>query len=512
MFILILAIGTGATTAVFGVVNALLLRPLPYPNSRQLVQLTETASGTETSTDPEAPVMNVREFVSWRSRTKTLSDMAVYSESSFTLSTADGAVRTRAARVSPALFGILGVQPMLGRTLDTSDEDGASTALVMSATAWRKYLGSSRDAIGQPILLDGHPHVVVGVLPDGFSFPSAETELWTAYPLSAASDGETSAHAIARLRDGVSLNTATAEANVIANAIAATDGTPLGSSSTRSFQVRRLEDGIVGPFMPALRLLVGVVAFVLVIVVANATTLLVSRNVVRSREVAIRRALGADRVRLVRQVVVESLLLSVGGCISGIAIAQASVWLIKALAVLDVPELFQLAARAQFGTSSVLPRLAEVRFDRTVLGFAVGISVFASVICSVGPALQTLIGDRSSLFTGAESSVLPRLTRNTRRREGALVTGQLAVATMLLVGAGLLLQSLVNLQNVHPGYDPANVVTFQLVLPAQYDTERKGTLASRLCAELRSLPDVWDAGFTNLPPWVLPRPSTLGQP
>jgi len=498
--ILILAIGTGATTAVFAVVNALLLRPLPYPNSRQLVQLTETASGTETSTDPEAPVMNVREFVSWRSRTKTLSDMAVYSESSFTLSTADGAVRTRAARVSPALFGILGVQPLLGRTLDTSDEDGASTAVVMSATAWRKYLGSSRDAIGQPILLDGHPHVVAGVLPDGFSFPSAETDLWTAYPLSPASDGETSAHAIARLRDGVSLNTATAEANVIANAIAATDGTPVGSSSTRKFQVRRLEDGIVEPFMPALRLLVGVVAFVLVIVVANATTLLLSRNVVRSREVAIRRALGADRMRLVRQVVVESLLLSVGGCISGIAIAQASVWLIKALAVLDVPELFQLAARAQFGTSSVLPRLAEVRFDGPVLGFAVGISAFASVICSVGPALQTLIGDRSSLFTGAESSVLSRLRRNTRRLEGALVTGQLAVATMLLVGAGLLLQSLVNLQNVHPGYDPANVVTFQLVLPAQYDTEQKGTLASRLCAELRSLPDVWDAGFTNLPP------------
>ena len=264
--------------------------------------------------------------------------------------------------------------------------------------------------------------------------------------------------------------------------------------------MRRLEDAIVAPFMPELRLLVGVVALVLLIVVANATTLLLSRNIVRSREMAIRRALGADRIRLVRQVIVESLLLSVGGCISGIAIAGAAVWLIKAIAVLDVPELFQLAARVQFGTSSVLPRLAEVRVGALVLGFAAGVSVFASVICSVGPALQTLLGDRSSLLTGAEPSILPRLTRNTRRLESVLVIAQLAVATMLLVGAGLLVQSLVNLQNVHPGYDPANVVTFQLVLPAEYDSERKGALATRLCSELRSLPDVSDAGFTNLPP------------
>ena len=154
---------------------------------------------------------------------------------------------------------------------------------------------------------------------------------------------------------------------------------------------------------------------------------------------------------LVRQVIVESLLLSVGGCISGIAIAGAAVWLIKAIAVLDVPELFQLAARVQFGTSSVLPRLAEVRVGALVLGFAAGVSVFASVICSVGPALQTLLGDRSSLLTGAEPSILPRLTRNTRRLESVFVIAQLAVATMLLVGAGLLVQSLVNLRNVHPG-------------------------------------------------------------
>ena len=221
--ILTLATGTGATTAVFAVVNALLLRPLPYPNSRQLVQLTETVSGTETSAaDPEAqPIMNVQEFVNWRSRTKTLSGMAVYAESSFTLSTADGAVRARAARVSPALFAMLGVQPMLGRTLDGSDEDHESTAVVVSATAWRKYLASSRDAIGQPLLLDGKPHVVVGVLPDDFSFPPAETELWTVYALSPSSDGESSANVIARLREGVSLNTAITEANVISNAIAA---------------------------------------------------------------------------------------------------------------------------------------------------------------------------------------------------------------------------------------------------------------------------------------------------
>ena len=500
--VLTLATGTGATTAVFAVVSALLLRPLPYPTSRQLVQLTETVSGTETSAaeaEPQ-PIMSVREFVNWRSRTKTLSDMAVYAESSFTLSTADGAVRARAARVSPALFAMLGVQPMLGRTLDRSDEDLQPTAVVVSATAWRKYLASSRDAIGQPLLLDGKPHVVVGVLADGFSFPSAETELWTVYALSPSSDGESSANVIARLREGVSLTTAITEANVISNAIAVTNDATPGSSSSRKFQVRRLEDAGVAPFTPALRLLMGVVALVLLIVVANATTLLLSRNIVRSREMAIRRALGADQVRLVRQVVVESLVLSAGGCVAGSAIAVGMVWLIQAMAVLDVPELFQLAARLQFGTSSVLPRLAEVRFDALVLWFAVGISVLASVICGVGPALHTLLGDRLSLGTGGEPSILQRLTRNTRRLESALVIAQLAAATMLLVAAGLLVQSLLNLQNVHPGYDPANVVTFQLVLPAEYDSERKAALASRVSLELRALPEVTNAGFTNLPP------------
>ena len=298
--ILTLATGTGAATAVFSVVNALLLRPLPYPNSHQLVQLAETLPATETSAaDPTAqPVMNLQEFVNWRDRTKTLSGMAVYAESSFTLRTADGAVRARAARVSPALFEMLGVQPMIGRTLDRSRRRSWVHCSGGERHGMAEDLASNRDAIGQPILLDGKPHVVAGVLPDGFSFPSAETELWTAYALSPASGGEASANVIARLRDGVSLDTATAEANVISNAIAATDGSPPGSSPTRTFQVRRLEDAIVAPFMPALRLLVGVVALVLLIVVANATTLLLSRNIVRSREVAIRQALGADRIRL----------------------------------------------------------------------------------------------------------------------------------------------------------------------------------------------------------------------
>jgi putative ABC transport system permease protein len=500
--ILTLATGIGVTTAVFSLVNAFLLRPLPYPNSRQLVQLVELFPGTEPSTgETEArPVMNVQEFVNWRGRTKTLSAMAVYAESSFTLTTADGAVRARAARVSPALFAMLGVPATLGRTLDRSDETLESTAVVVSAKARRKYLASNRTAVGQPIRLDGKPYVVVGVLPDDFSFPSADTEFWTAYALPRASDGEAAANVLARLRDGVSLSTAVAEANVIANALAATDSMTPGDPSPRTFHVRFLEDAIVAPFLPALRLLVGVVALVLLIVVANATTLLLSRIVVRSREVAIRRALGADRTRLVRQVVIESLLLSAGGCLTGVAIAGATVWLMRAIAVADVPELFQLATRAQFGTASVLPRLAEVRFDARVLGFAAGVSVFASVICSVGPALQTLLGDRPSLLTGAEPSIMRQLTRKTRRLGAALVIAQLAVATMLLVGAGLLIHSLVNLLHVHPGYDPANVVTFQLVLPAEYDSERKELLASRLCSELRSLHDVRDAGFTNLPP------------
>jgi putative ABC transport system permease protein len=339
----------------------------------------------------------------------------------------------------------------------------------------------------------------VGVLPDEFSFPSASTELWTPYAIAAASAGETSAHVLARVRDGVSFSAATAEANVIGNA-SEPNGMRRTSPSTRAFHLRRLEDTIVSPIMPALRLLVGVGTLVLLIVIANATTLLLSRNVLRNREIAIRRALGADRLRLVRQVLIESLLLSVAGCVTGIAIAGGTVWIVKTIAVLDVPDLFQLATRVQFGTSSAMSRLAEVRFDPVVLGFAAAVSALTSIICVGGPALQILFEDRFALLTGTEQSLLSRLTRSTRRLGSALVIAQLAIATMLLVGAGLLVQTLVRLSNVHPGYDPANVVTFQLVFPAEYDSERKGALASRLCSELRSLPDVLNAGFTNLPP------------
>ena len=503
MITLTLATGIGATTAAFSIVHALLLRPLPYPNSRQLVQLVEMLPGTETAGDaPEAqPVMNVQEFVAWRSRTKTLSDMAVYAESSLALSTTDGAVHANAARVSPALFRMLGAHAILGRTLDTSDERPESDSVVVATKAWRTFLASSPDVIGRSILLDGKPHRVVGVLPDEFSFPSAETDVWTAFAPATAPGGEASAKVLARLQDGVPLSAATAEANVMGNAIQAADAVTPDSSSRRIFQLRRLEDAMVRPFMPALRLLVGVVALVLLIVVANATTLLLSRNVVRSREMAIRRALGAGTTRIGRQVLVESLLLSVGGCIAGTLISVGMVWLMRALSVVDVPVLFQLAARAQFGTSSVLPRFAEVRFGAVVLGFAAAVSVFATVMCSLGPALQTLLRDRPFPLTGSESSsIVSRVTANTGRLGDALVIAQLGVATMLLIGAGLLLHSLLNLVQVHPGYDPAHVVTFQVVVPPEYDSHRKEALANRLCAELRSLADVRDAGFTNLPP------------
>ena len=500
MVVLTLATGIGATTAAFSIVNTLLLRPLPYPNSRQLVELVEMLPGTETDVPEAQPVMDVREFVIWRGLTKTLPGMAVYAESSYTLSTSDGAVRAAAARVSPALFQILGVQATLGRTLDESDEAPASDSVVVSTRAWRKYLASDPEAIGRPFLLDGTPHRVVGVLPDDFAFPSADTDVWTPYALPVASDGETSARVLARVQDGMSLSAATAEANVIGNAIHAPGAVTPDESSRRTFQLRRLEDAIVRPFIPALRLLMGVTALVLLIVVANATMLLLSRNVVRSREVAIRRALGADRTRIVRQVFVENLLLSVAGWMAGTAIAVGIVSLTRAMAVVDVPVLFQLAARAQSGTSSVLPRLAEVRFDSVVLGFAAAVSVFASVICSSGPALQTLLRDRPSLLTGSESSILSKVTGTTRRLGDALVIGQLGIATMLLIGAGLLIHSLLNLRQVHPGYDPANVVTFQLVVPADYDSQRKAALANRFSVELRSLTGVRDAGFTNLPP------------
>src|SRR5688572_23063941 len=497
-----LALGIGVTTAVFSVVSATLLRPLPYQDSERLVRILEHVPAEAPGSVAEVrPQMNEDEFAEWRRRTRTLSHMAAYASRQATLTTRNGAERTTISAVSPALFPMLAVRPRLGRGLIPDDERPAADVVVLSESAWRRYFASDPAVLERPAVLDGRTHRVVGVMPAAFDFPSPATEFWTAYSAATPSLGR-DIDVLARLGDGATLGTATREANAIARDYRqALRQDPESPPSERLFEVRRMQDYLVERVRPALRVLSVAAALVLLIVCANVANLQLARGISRQRDVAVRRAIGASGFRIVRQGLVEGGVLALAGGIGGVAIAYVSVDFIRWLAGADVPELFQLADRASFDTSAIIPRLNELRVDTGVLLFALFISVSAGLVfglvptlrSSFGPAAQRLHQMLRSRGAGAATDLHGRLG-------GALVVAQIVLATTLMIGAGLLIHSFAKLTAVNTGYDPRNVLMFQVVPPSSYPVPRKSALAHDLVARLQQLPYVNAAGFTNLPP------------
>ena len=502
--LLTLSVGIGASTAIFSVVNTVLLRPLPYPNSRQLVRIVETVPADETprGVPEERVLMEEQRFFQWRAMTKTLSQMAAYVSTSTTITTADEASRSVVARVSPSLFPMLGVRMRLGRPLLEADERGDSRVVVMSPEAWRSYFGASPDSVGRTLVLDGIGHTVVGVLAENFDFPSPETEFWVPFAEDPPAPGrERFVNVVARLRDGVSWEEATAEANVIGGHTAATPpaGDQVGWQVPR-YRVQRLQNQMTAPVFPALRLLMVAALLVMLIVTANVLTLLLSRSTRQRQDAVIQRALGASRVRVVRQVMIETLMFGSAGAVIGLALSYGSLELFKAMARVDLPELFQLAARQQFGTGSVFPRVEEMAIDVRALAFAIAIALLASVISGLGPALQIVADERRPIGGDAASSRPVAMSRRGARVRSALVVGQVVVATTLLVVAVLLTRSFVHMSQVATGYDATNVLSFQLVLPHAYPVSRKEALALELASRLNAFPAVEAAGFASLPP------------
>ena len=503
-----LALGVGITTAVFSVVNTVLLQPLPYDDADRLVRIVERAA-PRIAGGPllRRTSMTWQEVAEWRARSTTLSEFAYTIAPPNTLMpTSDGSARLSGALVSPNLFSMLGGRALLGRTLDARDDAPGVNTVVISTAAWQRYFHGDPNVIGRTIalkvqgpeagLLDGTPLTVVGVITREFDYPVPYCDFWA--PITAASPVRSwpgSGVVIARLRDNSSAEAATDEANAIGEALRPKPSTgPLSRplpDGVRRFDVEPMKEQAIAATRPSLRMLALAVGIVLLIACANVATLLLARATARHRELAVRLALGASRSRIARQLVTESAILTAIGGGLGVLLAVGGVQMLRSLASPDAQGPF----RVSFGLG-MIPRLHEVTVDGRLLAIAVGLSAFAAVVTSLLPIWRLSRTDHVQAMnvrgaTGARSDT---------RVRSLLVAGQVATATLLLVGAGLLINSFGRLTRVDPGWNASGLVTFYLVAPQEYTTQRKAMLIEEMLAELRRTPGVQSAGFTYAGP------------
>ena len=507
-----LALGVGITTAVFSIVNTVLLQPLPYKNSDRLVRLVERAA-PRTAGAPllRRTSMTWPELVEWRARSTTLSELAYTISPPITLMpTSEGSARLSGALVSSNLFSVLGAHALLGRTLDARDEEPGSNTVVISAGAWQRYFQSDPAVIGRTValktqgpeagFLDGTRVTIVGVMAREFDFPVPYCDYWA--PITTGSPVRSwpgAGFVIARLREGASAAVATDEANVIGEALRPkpTSG-PLSlplPQGTRRFDVEPIKEQAIAASRPALTVLALAVGVVLLIACANVATLLLARGTARLREVAVRLALGASRSRIARQLLTESLILTMIGGGLGVLFAVGGVEVLRSLASPNAQGPFLIS----FG-GAMIPRLHEVAVDGRMLAIAVGLSAFTALVISVLPVLRLSQADHGLPMGVRGASGEASGGRGDTRVRSLLVAGQIATATLLLVGAGLLVNSFGRLTRIDPGWNASGLLTFYLVAPQEYTTQRKSMLIDQLLVELRRTPGIKAAGFTYAGP------------
>jgi putative ABC transport system permease protein len=484
--VLTLALGIGATSAIFGVVDTVLLRPLPYSDPSSRVVIWSAWRDFTKTWLSDAEVLDYR-------RCKAFTDVAAWGTGQANL-TGDGEpIRIGVGQVTANVFRTLGTQPALGRGFaDGEDRPGRDRVAVISHGLWQRRYGGDPGIVGRTIRLDDVPLTIVGVTAPGFQLPTdfgedaAEpTQAWVPLPLDPMTRGSHGLYAAARLAPGASVETANAQlaATVAANVRAGLYPTAMQFSA---FAVP-IETEVLGTARPALWLLVGAVGFLLLIACGNVANLLLARAEERQREIALRCALGAGGWRLVRQLLTESLVLAACGALVGLAMAFVAVRLVAASRVDEIP------------------RLALVSIDARALLFTAMVALATTVLFGLAPALRaTRIDLVDSLKEGARASAGPRR----RRLRGMLVVSEMALAVVLVIGAGLMLRTLWSLYHQPIGIDPANVLTVRLSLPeASYDTPEKTVLFYRqLLERVRSLPGVRHAGVIR----SLPLAATIG--
>jgi putative ABC transport system permease protein len=509
--VLTLALGIGTATAVFSVVNTVLLEPLPYKDSDQLVRIVERAAAA----NPNAPLlrrtsMSWSEFTTWRKRTTTLSDMAFTITPPITLMpTSAGSARLTGSLVSSNTLAMLGARARLGRILDAADEAAGASVVVISTGAWLRYFQGDPDILGRTIrlktlgpeagFLDGTPRTIVGVMPASFDFPTPNADYWAPIVEGSPARVGLGGGVIARMQAGTSVEAATDEANAIGEGLRPKPASgPLSRplpAGVRRFAIEGVKEQIVASSRPALRVITIAVAAVLLIVCANVASLLLARATTRHREVAVRLAVGASRGRIVWQFLTESLVLAVIGGVLGAVLASGGVRLLRAFASPHAQGVFQLA----FG-GSMLPRLHEISVDARLLGAAMGLGAIAALLSGVMPALRMARIDHAQIMNDRGAGGQGAARRGDTRARSVLVVAQMSVATVLLVGAGLLINSFTRLARVDPGWNPSGLLMFYLVMPQDYSTSSKAALIETLLTELRRRPDVRGVGYTYAGP------------
>ncbi|MGC1265523.1 MAG: ABC transporter permease [Candidatus Acidiferrum sp.] len=471
--ILTLALGIGANTALFSVVNGVLLSPLAYPQPGQLVAIYGKTPGFDHA------AINYLNFLDWQRETQTLSSLAMYRNQDYTFVGTGEGERLTGYMISADFFSTLGVRPVLGRTFRTEDDHtGAGPVVILGGGFWKRKFGSSLDIVGKTLTLNGTSYTVIGVVPAGFTFYGQDRDVYT--PIGQWNDQsfrdrrvDVSSHGIGRLKPGVTLAEAQADMDAISQNLAV--AYPEADKSVSTTLVSVKED-IVGNVQPLLIVLLAAVGFLLLIACANVANLLLARSLGRSHEFAIRAAIGASHTRVVRQLLTESVLLAGLGGTLGLVLA---VWGTKAV-LASLP--------------GALPRAEEVSLDSRVLLFTLALSLLAGIVFGLAPALKT---SRVNLQEILKES--GRGSSGARHRlQGIFVAGEVAMALILLVGAGLMVRSLAALWRVNPGFNPSHAITFALSMPATSATTSAETRARlrQFDDKMHSIPSVQAVSVT----------------
>ncbi|MBX6331874.1 MAG: ABC transporter permease, partial [Gemmatimonadaceae bacterium] len=484
--VLTLTLGIGATTAVFSLVNAVLLRPLPFVRPEELVDVSHTIVLQGASHVDQSDAT----YLYYRRANHVFTDVGAYQTVAVNVSGAGDAVhaeRVEAARASASLFRVLGVAPLAGRAFrESEDLPGGAPVVLLGEGLWKRQYGADPNIVGRTITVDGIAREVVGVMPDAFAFPDDRTALWLPIGVDPARTESATfdLHVVARLRPGVSLDAAAADLDQLlphvpeafpgrltANAIAVTHMHPL---------VRSLRDTMVGGVSRALWVVFGAAGFLLLIACANVANLFLVRAEERQHDLVVRRALGAGRGAIVAELFFEGLIVAAIGAALGLALAQAG-----------------LGALRSAGSGIAIPRLAGVGIDRGVLAVAAGITLLIALVMSVIPALRGYGAGVATVLVQTGRTATAGRSRHRVRR--ALVVVQVALALVLITGAGLMARSFQSLRSVPTGFESARAVTFRVALPdADYPTTAAALgLVTRALDEMSALPGVASAGVIS---------------
>ena len=464
---LTLALGIGATTALFSVVNGVLLNPLAYPHSDRLMVIYARIAGLDS-----API-EYPNFLDWQRDSRSFASLAAYRNEDYNFIGNSEGERLSGYMISANFFDTLGIAPVLGRTFRVDDDQiGAAPVVVLSGGFWKRKFGSSPEIIGMPITLNGTLYTIVGVIPDTFTFYGNMRDVYT--PIGQWNDPSfrdrrisVGAHAFGRLNPGVTVAQAQAEMDEVARNLAVAYPE---ADAGHNIKLASMKEDLVGNVQPLLLVLLAAVGFLMLIACANVANLLLARSLTRSREFAIRSALGASHARMIRQLLTESILLSAVGAALGLLAAYCGMkMLLKAI-------------------PAALPRLGEVSLDSKVLLFTLVLSLITGVIFGLVPAVKAT---RTNLQEVMKQS--GRGSSGFRHRlQGTFVAAEVALALVLLIGAGLMVRTLGALWRVDPGFNPSHAITFSLAMPSTSDTTSAETRARlrNFDDRVRSIPGV----------------------